>query len=67
MMKTVLHIEGMSCGHCVAAVTEALKALPGVASVKVHLKKKTGEVKHDEGLSLEALRAAVAEAGFQTV
>jgi copper chaperone CopZ len=25
-----LEIQGMSCGHCVAAVSEALKELPGV-------------------------------------
>ena len=30
MSKLELEIEGMSCGHCVAAVSEALRELPGV-------------------------------------
>jgi copper ion binding protein len=64
-MKTTLKIEGMSCEHCVQHVTEALKALGGVKSAKVNLKKKSAEVDHDESVSLEALKAAVSEAGYE--
>ena len=32
-----LEIEGMSCGHCVAAVSEALKELPGVTVKEVKI------------------------------
>jgi copper chaperone len=42
-MKTVvLNVDGISCGHCVNAVTNILKSLKGVAEVKVET---TGETK----------------------
>ncbi|MEG2018838.1 MAG: cation transporter, partial [Clostridium sp.] len=34
-MKKKISIEGMSCGHCVNHVKEALSELPGVTSVDV--------------------------------
>ncbi len=34
-MQTTVHIQGMSCHHCVMAVEKALKKLPDVKSVKV--------------------------------
>lgn len=33
----VLEVRGMSCGHCVSAITSAVSALPGVAGVEVDL------------------------------
>jgi copper chaperone len=36
-MKTKLQVEGMSCEHCVKALTEALKAVPGVKAADVRL------------------------------
>ncbi|MDX1875495.1 cation transporter [Mycolicibacterium sp. 120266] len=36
-MNIVLRVEGMSCGHCVSAITAAVQPLPGVASVAVDL------------------------------
>ena len=36
-METVLKVEGMSCGHCVSAVTDILKEVEGVDSVNVSL------------------------------
>jgi copper ion binding protein len=66
-MKTTLHVEGMSCEHCVKHVTQALNAVGGVKSVKVSLKGKTAEVDHGDGVSLEAMKAAVVEAGYEVV
>ncbi|GMO19352.1 MAG: copper ion binding protein [Treponemataceae bacterium] len=62
--KTVLNIEGMTCSHCVKAVTEALLAVDGVKAAKVSLEKKCAEVKHGDKVSSDALNAAVTEAGF---
>lgn len=36
-MSMVLEVRGMSCGHCVAAITSAVTALPGVIDVDVDL------------------------------
>jgi copper ion binding protein len=66
-MKTTLKIEGMSCEHCVKHVTEALEAVEGVKSAKVSLKDKSAAVDHGDGVQLDALKAAVTEAGYETV
>ncbi|MDR1013907.1 MAG: heavy-metal-associated domain-containing protein [Coriobacteriales bacterium] len=62
--KTLLKVEGMSCEHCVAAVTEALEALPGVEKVKVSLGKGEAKVRHAADTGVQELRDAVAAAGF---
>ena len=36
-MQTTYTVEGMTCGHCVAAVTEEVKQIPGVTDVAVTL------------------------------
>lgn len=64
-MKTTLKIEGMSCEHCVKHVTEALKGVAGVKSAKVSLKDKSAVVDHGDQVQAEALKAAVAEAGYE--
>ena len=61
-MTTTLHIEGMTCGHCVQAVTQALKAVPGVERALVVLDSGTAEVEGDA--ASEALIAAVTEEGY---
>ena len=66
-MKTTLNIAGMSCEHCVNHVTKALKALPGVQAVDVSLGKKTALVEHEERVSLDALKAAITEEGYEVV
>jgi copper chaperone CopZ len=57
-------VVGMTCGHCVSAVTGELSGLPGVAEVRVDLP--TGEVVVTSAaeLPLDAVRAAVDEAGY---
>jgi len=56
-------VPDMSCEHCRRAVTEALMALPAVASVQVDLGSKRVAVE-GEGLDDAALRAAIIEAGY---
>lgn len=60
-----LSIEGMSCGHCVMHVTEALKELEGVKSAKVDLNTKSAVVEGET--SDAALKEAVEEAGYDVV
>jgi copper chaperone len=64
-MKTTLNIAGMSCGHCVKSVEEALRSLAGVKKVKVDLKKARGVVDHDDSVTVDAMTAAVEGAGFK--
>ena len=63
-MKKIISISGMSCNHCVAHVEKALKGVPGADKVKVDLKKNLAELKAD-GISDEAIKAAISEAGYE--
>jgi copper chaperone CopZ len=65
-MEQILRIEGMTCGHCVAAVEQELRAVPGIAEVRVDLAAGTATVVGD-GFTDDALRAAVDEAGYRVV
>ena len=60
----VYTVSGMSCGHCEAAVTREVLAVPGVESVVVDLEGKRVEVL---GAVLDdaAIRAAIEEAGYE--
>jgi copper chaperone len=58
-------VTGMSCGHCVAAVTEELTKLPGVSTVAVVLERGHVTVQSEQPLEDEAVRAAVDEAGYE--
>lgn len=55
-------LPDMSCGHCVAAITEALQALDAQARIAIDREHKTADV--DSALPREALAAALAEAGY---
>jgi copper ion binding protein len=66
-MKTTLNINGMTCDHCVKHVTEALKTIKGVKSAKVSLKDKNALVDHKDDVSIDALKTAVVEAGYEIV
>lgn len=65
-METVqLRIEGMSCGHCQAAVEGALRGQKGVQSARVDLEGGSAEVEYDPAtVRPEQLAAAVAEEGY---
>ena len=66
--KVVLNVEGMSCQHCVKAVTSAVAALDGVSAVDVSLEGKTASVEYDESVvSLESIKDAIEEEGYDVV
>jgi copper ion binding protein len=64
----VLHVEGMTCQHCVMAVKKAVSAIPGVKAVEVDLEKKTVTVSCDDReVSVDAINEAVTKAGYTVV
>ena len=65
MTTTTYSVSGMTCGHCVSAVTEELSKLDGVTDVQVDLAAGTATVTSDQPLDAEAVRAAVDEAGYE--
>ncbi|RTL44341.1 MAG: copper chaperone [Burkholderiales bacterium] len=56
------HLPDMSCGHCVAAITEALKAADPQARVDIDRDTRTARV--DSQLPRERLATALSEAGY---
>jgi copper ion binding protein len=64
---TVWTVQGMTCGHCVAAVTEEVSAIAGVTGVEVDLESGRVTVSADADPTREAMDAAVDEAGYTLV
>ncbi|HEY6934276.1 MAG TPA: cation transporter [Marmoricola sp.] len=63
-MSSTYDVTGMTCQHCVNAVSSEIGAIPGVTGVDVDLA--TGKVEvHGEGFTDEAVAAAVDEAGYE--
>jgi len=61
---TVLHIAGMTCSHCVEAVTAALEKMPGAKSVNVSLSKNKAYIR-GEDIDLRAMIHAVESLGYR--
>jgi len=61
--QLVLVVPGMTCGHCVQAVTEGVSPLAGVSGVEVDLDTKQVVVT-GTGLDRDAVVAAIDDAGF---
>lgn len=59
---TTFSVEGMSCGHCVSAVTRAVQQVDAGANVQVDLSHQTVAV--TSGASVDALKAAIEQAGY---
>ena len=62
---TVYRVSGMTCGHCVSAVTSEVRAIDGVRDVSVDLATGDVTVSSDRPLDRAAVAAAVDEAGYQ--
>jgi len=63
MSTTTYQVTGMTCGHCVQAVTTEVSAIDGVTDVQVDLESGRVDVT-GENVADEAVRAAVDEAGY---
>ena len=59
-----IKISGMSCGHCVMAVTKALQKIPGISNVRVSLEKGEAAFDEERPVAGNTIREAVKKAGF---
>jgi copper chaperone len=66
-MTTTYSVAGMTCGHCVRAVTSELSQLDGVEAVAVDLATGAVTVTSTGALADADVRAAVDEAGYEVV
>jgi len=60
-------VPGVSCQHCVAAVTEEVSKLAGVERVQVNLDNKLVTVEHGDSVAPASIIAAIKEAGYEEV
>ena len=60
-------VSGMTCEHCVRAVTEEVGQVDGVTAVAVDLASGAVTIESDSPVADDALRAAVDEAGYEVV
>jgi copper chaperone len=65
MTSQTFTVTGMTCGHCVASVTEEISEIPGVESVDVVLDSGAVTVTSSQPLEEQSVRTAVEEAGYQ--
>jgi copper chaperone CopZ len=64
-MRTRLHVHGMRSQHCVNAVFTALTPVEGIIAAEVEVG--SVSVEHDGRATVDALRAAIAVAGYEAV
>ena len=63
-MKKVMHIEGMTCGHCQKRVEDALNNLEGVKA-EVNLEEKIANVEVTGNADDDLLKNTVVDAGYE--
>jgi copper chaperone len=63
-MTTTVTIKGMSCQHCVMAVTNALKEIQGVQDVSVDLGKGAATFTHERAIDTNRLKTVIENAGY---
>lgn len=66
-MKTVLHVEGMSCEHCVEIVTKTVSAVDGVTAVAVDLPHEKVSIEHSESANVEKIKSEIEDQGYSVM
>jgi copper chaperone CopZ len=65
MNEQTYTVTGMTCDHCVRAVSHEVEKLPGVTAVDVDLSTGLVTIRSEEELDRAAVVAAVDEAGYE--
>ncbi len=60
-----IKVKGMSCQHCVKAVTKALEEIDGVSGVKVDLLKGEASFEESQHVPEDVLKEKIKKAGFE--
>ncbi len=64
-MKTTVKIKGMSCDHCVMAVTKALNQIDGLSDVQVDLEKGEAAFEHGTSVDMAQIKQEIEKAGYE--
>lgn len=63
-METVLKVNGMTCGHCKAAVTKAVESVSDTNNVAVDLEKKEVVFNYSDVETVEKVKEAIEDQGY---
>jgi copper chaperone len=63
-METILKVNGMTCGHCKAAVTKAVESVSDTNNIVVSLENKEVSFKHIETDTVEKVKEAIEDQGY---
>ena len=64
---TTIKIKGMTCNHCVMAVTKALNEIEGVQEVEVALSKGEARFEETQPVDMSIVKEGVKKAGYEVV
>ena len=64
---TTIKIKGMTCNHCVMAVTNALNEIDGIKNVKVDLAKGGADFDEEKAVDMDLVRERIKKAGYEVV
>jgi copper chaperone len=64
---TTIKIKGMTCNHCVMAVTNALNEIDGIKNVKVDLAKSGADFDEEKAVDMDLVRERIKKAGYEVV
>lgn len=66
-METILKVNGMTCGYCKAAVTKAVESVSDTNDIVVSLENKEVFFKHLEPETVEKVKEAIEDQGYDIV
>lgn len=64
-MESKFVVEGMTCQHCAASVSEEVSEIPGVTDVRVDVESGVVLVISDVAIEADSVAGAVVEAGYR--
>jgi len=64
-MTETVKVKGMSCNHCVMAVTKALSEVEGVRNVRVDLEQGSASFESSEPVDMQKIIKQIENAGFE--
>lgn len=64
-MTSTVKIKGMSCNHCVMAVTKALNEMQGITNVQVDLEKAQATFDYDETVDMNTVHQKIEKTGYE--
>ena len=68
MLTTILTVGGMSCEHCVKAITNAIGVLSGVYGVSVDLTARSVTVEYEPNkTSIETIKFEIEDQGYEVI